>query len=351
MLLLEAFSLTSDTGVLAIKIDFRVFWAAGKLAVAGDPLAVHDLARLSAAHATFVDEYMPWLYPPGFLVLVTPLGTLSFAMAYLVWTLLSLVLLAWAFRTFVAGVGALWVLVSLAPATYSAIFTGQVSLFWMAGFLAAIAALRDGRWVLAGIFLGCLTLKPQLGLLIPLALLGMMAWRTILAAGVTTLFVHLLPTLYYGMEYWPLLRATLAGLREWVYSSPGDILLMIGPLFMFSFFGASETLAWMAHWTIAIGAAVAVLLLWRSDRIGFDTKVAGLVCAMLLSTPYLWYYDGALMVAVALFLLRGGVLSLRLPDLLLLVPLWIGSGLLALNVFVNLVDQRWLDAVWVTPFW
>jgi hypothetical protein len=43
------------------------------------------------------------------------------------------------------------------------------------------------------------------------------------------------------------------------------------------------------------------------------------------------------------------VLTLRPLHLVLLGPLWIGSGLVALNVFLKLVDQRWLAASWITP--
>ena len=349
MLMTVAFLVTAEPGVQAIKIDFRVFWAAGQLAISGDPLAVHDQARLAAAHATNVEEFMPWLYPPGFLVLVTPFGSLSFAMAYLVWTVLSLALVAWSLRPFVAGQPALWCLVTLAPASHAALFAGQTSLLWMAGLLAALAALRDGRMVLAGVFIGCLTLKPQLGIMIALALLAMGAWRTILSASVTALIVQALPTLYYGLDYWRLLRITLAELSAWVAASLDTILLMIGPAFLLGFAGAPDALAWGVHWVIGLMAVVTVAFLWRSRDIGFDVKAAGLLAAILLTAPYLWWYEAALMAPIALFLLRGGVVRPDLPGGLLLGLLWLGTGLQAANVFAKLVDQRWLGAAIVPP--
>jgi arabinofuranan 3-O-arabinosyltransferase len=205
-----AFLLTANPDTPALGNDFRVFWGAGKLAVAGEPLAVHDLARLGASHATGLDVVMPWLYPPAFLVMVTPLGLMSFAWAYLAWALVSLALTAWAARSFVAGIGPLWVLMAFAPAYFPSVMMGQTSLFWLAALLAALAALGQGRWVLAGVFIGLLTLKPQLGVMIPVALLAIGAWRTILSASVTTVLLLALPTLYYGLDYWPLLGKTLA---------------------------------------------------------------------------------------------------------------------------------------------
>lgn len=344
-----SFILTSKPDTLAMSIDFRVFWAAGKLALAGEPLAVHDLARLSAAHATHPDAYMPWLYPPGYLVLVTPLGAMSFSVAFTLWTILSLVLIAWAVRPFVAGITPLWVLMVAAPAYFPTLLLGQNSLFWMAGLLAALAALRAERWVLAGIFIGCLTLKPQLGVMIPVALLAIGAWRTILAAIATTVVLAVVPTLIYGLEYWPLLQAGLIDHSANMVFSIGGLLLMISPLYTLTFIGLDPGLALNVQWGIAIAAAIAVFFLWRSDRVGFDAKAAGLLCAILLSAPYLWYYEGALLAAVALFILRSGLLAVRPLHLLVLAVMWIGGGIQALNVFAEVIDQRWLGAAVIPP--
>lgn len=349
MIVVVAFVLTSRPDAIAMSVDFRIFWAAGKLALAGEPLAVHDLVRLGDAHGTQTQQYMPWLYPPGYLIMVTPFGSLSFAMAFLVWTVLGMGLIVWAFRPFVAGIAPVWALVALAPALYPTIMLGQNSLLWMAGLLAALAALSRERWVLAGVFIGLLTLKPQLGVMIPVALLAIGAWRTILTAAVTTAILIALPTLYYGLEYWPLLMVNVQEQGASIALSVPNIKLMISPIFALTFYGVDSSLGWILHWTIAAAALIAVFFLWRSNRVGFDTKAAGLLCAILLSAPYLWYYEGALLVAIALFLLRGGVLDLRPLHLLLLVPLWIGGGLQALNTFLQIIDQRWLGAAYISP--
>ncbi|AZL57556.1 DUF2029 domain-containing protein [Tabrizicola piscis] len=349
LILVVAYILTSNPDVLAMSVDFRVFWAAGKLAVSGEPLAAHDLARLSAVHGLHVDAYMPWLYPPGFLVFVTPFGAVSFMPAFLLWTILSMALIALAVRPFVAGITPLWLMVALAPAHYPTLMLGQNSLFWTAGLVAALAALRDSRWVLAGIFIGCLTLKPQLGVMIPFALLAMGAWRTIFAAIMTTIVLHGVPTLVYGVEYWSLLRAGLAEHSERVVGSLDQIILMISPVYTLTFFGMAPPLALNIQWAISIACAAAVFLLWRSERASFDVKAAALLMAIPLSAPYLWYYEGALLACAALFLLRSGIFKVRPFDLAVLAPLWLGGSLQALNTFADLVDQRWLGAAYLPP--
>ena len=89
-------------------IDFRVFWAAARLAAGGEPLAALDEGRLVATHRSGAEVWMPFLYPPGFLVLITPFGMMPFAVALILWTALSLVLLSLALRPFVAGIAPLW---------------------------------------------------------------------------------------------------------------------------------------------------------------------------------------------------------------------------------------------------
>jgi hypothetical protein len=349
MIMIMAFILTANPDTPALSNDFRVFWGAGRLAVAGEPLAVHDLARLGASHATGLDVDMPWLYPPAFLVIVTPLGLMPFAWAYLAWALVSLALTAWAARSFVAGIGPIWVLMTFAPAYFPSLMMGQTSLFWLAALLAALAALGQSRWVLAGVFIGLLTLKPQLGVMIPVALLAIGAWRTILAAGTTTALLLVLPTLLYGMDYWPLLRVTLAEQSADIFAADIALKLMLSPMYLLANIGVDLAVALNIQLGLMALTAIAVFALWRSDRVGFDVKAAGLLCAIILSGPYIWYYEGALMPAIALFLLRGGILSVRPLHMLLLVPLLLGGGLQALNVFMALVDPRWLGAVFVSP--
>lgn len=333
----------------ALPIDFKVFWAAGQLALSGNGLAAFDSEQLNALHATRTEARMPWLYPPGYLLLIAPLGAFSFAHALILSTALSLLAVAMALRPFLAGVTPLWIALAFAPAYLPALMIGQNSLLWMAGLLAALAALRAERWMLAGVCIGCLTLKPQLGLMIPFALLAAGAWRTILAATVTTVLVAGLPTLVYGGGYWTLMAQAIADQGAVMLQSIADVPLMVGPLSLLVTLGIDPDLALRLQWAITAACALAVFLLWRSDRIGFDAKAAGLLAAILLSSVYLWYYEVALMAGIALFLLRAGILKAAALPLAIVGALWLGGGPLAMNVFLKLVDQSVLGAVILTP--
>jgi hypothetical protein len=344
-----AFILTADGTPRTLDSDFRVFWAAARILLSGDPLAAFDDARLDLEYGEVTEAWMPWLYPPGYLFLIAPFGLLSYAVAFLAMTLISVAAMALAARPFSGGVRPVWAALALAPAYLPPLVIGQNSLIWLAVLLAALHALRTGRPVLAGVIIGCLTLKPQLGLLIPIALLAAWQWRTILAAAATTILLAALPTLVTGVAYWQLLVEKLGLHADRMVTLIGELDLTVGPFFLASMLGLPTPAALALQWAITGIAALSVFVFWRSPRIGFDAKAALLLTAILLSAPYLWYYEAAMMPAIGLFLLRAGILTTRPLHLVLLLLLWIGAGLQSANVFLHLVPDRYLGGVIVTP--
>lgn len=336
-MLMTAFVLTSDSGTRALSMDYRVFWAAARLALTGDFLAPFDMAKLAAVHAVNPEEWMPWLYPPGYLLLLAPFGLPSFAVSFAIMTVLATALMAWAVRPFTAGSATAWFAFALAPAFLPSLLLGQNSTIWFAILLAALAALRSQRWVLAGVLIGCLTLKPQLGVMIPVALLAAGLWRTILAASVTAILLAAVPTLVTGLAYWPLFFERLAEQGDRLLFSIRDLSLMAGPFYLMARAGIAPDVAVVLQGVLAAGSALAVFVLWRSDRVGFDAKLAVLMTAIFLSAPYLWYYEATVMALAGLFLWRAGILRPRLPDLVLLAILWLGAGLQAMNIYIDLI--------------
>ena len=348
-ILMTAFTVTSEDGVRALATDYRVFWAAGRLAMEGEFLAPFDMQRLGAVHDVAPQEWMPWLYPPGYLLLIAPLGAPSYAVSFLAFVLLSVAAIVWAVRPFVAGSRAALVALSLSPAYLPALLLGQNSLIWFAVLLAALAALRAERWVAAGVLIGCLTLKPQLGVMIPIALLAAGLWRTILAATAMTLVLAVLPTLVTGVGYWRLFLDRLVEQGDRLIFSIGTLDLMVGPFYLMVRLGLPTDAALVLQAGIALLSAVAIFLVWRAPGLSFDAKAATLLTGIFLSASYLWYYEAALMALVGLFLLRAGILQKRPADMILLTVLWFGAGLQAMNIFVDLGDERFPWAILNTP--
>lgn len=324
-----------EPGQTAIQFDFRVFWGAAKLALAGDPLGAFDEVKLQVAGNSTPDLWLPWLYAPGFLILLLPFGALPFYLALAIFSALSITLMAIALRPFVGGVKLAWVFMVFAPACASNLSLGQNSVIWFAGFLIAMHALRSGRDVQAGLILGILTLKPQLGLLIPLALVGVAAWRTIGVAAVTTLLVAGLPTLIYGTEYWVAMYANQIKQVGYIVSAPNGIQVMVSPYSVFVRAGIPSGIAQNLQWGVTLITAALVWWTWSKKNIGFDHKLAIIFCAMPFSSPYYWYYDIASLALAALFMFRANVVSLRPAGSVLLFFMWMGTPLLFLLLIAH----------------
>ncbi|NJS38717.1 MAG: DUF2029 domain-containing protein [Rhodobacteraceae bacterium] len=252
-------------------------------------------------------------------------------------------------RPFVAGVKPVWAAMALAPAYLPALVIGQNSMIWLAVLMAALAAMRSGKAVLAGVLIGCLTLKPQLGVLIPFALLASGQWRTIFAALGTTFVLAMVPTLIVGLEYWPLLSSNTTEHASRMIELVSELYLTVGPFAFLAQLGLPAATGLSVQWGVMAVAALSVFLFWRSDRISFDAKVGLLMTAILLSAPYLWYYEAAMMAAIGLFLVRAGILTTRWPHLVLVTLLWIGAGLQSMDLVFPLFEDRYLGAFIVTP--
>src|SRR5439155_20911409 len=166
--------------------DSFALWSFGRFV--GDHLAataIYDpIALRSAQLALGMDPgaSYPFPYPPSFLLVVWPLGQLPGWLACVALVAVSLPLYLW------ATVGANWrspaLLAALAaPTTAIAIVSGQ-SGFLAGALLAGGLRLAAGHPAAGGVLFGLLSYKPQLGLLIPVALVAAGLWRTLtIAAG------------------------------------------------------------------------------------------------------------------------------------------------------------------------
>ncbi|KIC43019.1 hypothetical protein RA27_06775 [Ruegeria sp. ANG-R] len=316
-----------DQGKMALAIDFKVFWAAGHLAHLGDPLAAFDVNRLAEVHETSKGEdWMPWSYPPSFLLALKPLGALPFSEAWAIFSAISIVAMFLAVRPFSCGIVPVWFAFALPPAILPNLYMGQTTGLWIAGLLAALAALKNDRFILAGFFIGLLTLKPQLGLLIPLALIASGSWRTIISAVVTTIAISLLATLVVGVGYWTEMQQMMGVHFETIRYSIYSNKQMLSPYSLLAGIGVRESVALALQWVITALAGAAVVVAWRNPKIGFDLRAAVLILGISLSTPYLWFYESGLLAIAALFLLRAGILTKTRWHLLLAAAMWIGIG-------------------------
>jgi hypothetical protein len=276
--------------------DFLAFWTAGRLELAGAGGAAPYNQDLHAAweHGAFPTlgaRYAPFPYPPTFLLICTPLALLPYFPAAFAWIAAGLLGYWRAVRAWLGGSGPALAVFAY-PGVVVAATAGQTAFLTTALFGAGGLWLQRRPW-LAGVCLGCLTLKPHVGLLIPVALIASRNWRAFLVAGATTLILAGGAGLAFGAEAWMAFIRQLSMMRSVIEGHGLD------PSALVTAFGAARVLgaplwaAYAAQGAIAAAAGITVALVAaRAPR--SQGMAATLVAASLLSSPYLMFYDLAL---------------------------------------------------------
>lgn len=316
-------SLTVIATAIAVNLsspypmDFISYWAAAKLALGRSAASAYDIAAHHDVQAGAVAEptLMPFPYPPPFLLLLLPFGSLPFPWSAAIWILSTLALYVAVVRRLMPGIGA----VAIAfPSTIFSGVIGQNGFLTAAFFIGAMLALPR-RPVVAGLLVACLAIKPQLGVLIPLALIAAREWRAFAAAAIGVSLLSLAGLSAFGMAAWkgfiallPMYGSIAAdGLVGWHKMASVHAALMLA--------GAPDWLATGVHAAFAVVGACLVWRVWRStdDRL---TRGAALAIGSILVSPYLYVYDQLILIVAIAFMLRAGA-SQALIAALMLLPL------------------------------
>ncbi len=298
------------TGGAALHIDFVAFWAAAKLALAGEAVSAFDPQTLVAAQSLAPDgawDTYAWYYPPGFHLLIAPLGLLGFSAAFAIFSAVATGLYIWALGGWARPVPGGLSLAVAAPPVAFVLATGNASLLWAAALLSALSLLARGQPRSAGAMIALLTLKPQLGLLIPVALIAGRHWRALLWATAATAAIVAVTIAVFGVDYWAEFFRAMARATSLFEVHGANAVTMITWYAFARQFGAGHETALALQMLSLAAAAGAVGLLWSRRRVGLDLKIAALLLATLISTPYAFQYELVLAVAGALFLARAGV--------------------------------------------
>lgn len=315
--------LSSFTGTLP-EWDFANLWAGGKLAGQGMAATALDPEAYRAwMRATFTPDLpdREWSYPPTMLLLSVPLAQLPLTVAFVVWTLGTLAALWLVLRG--AGLRLPVILATvLSPSACIDVIFGQTGALTAALFLGGLL-LIDRRPILAGILIGLLTLKPHLGLLLPVCLIAAGRWRALAAAAATTLALIVATGLGFGWSVFPLYLEKTAPLMRAVLEAPFPRPYQANGVTLFltaRTLGAGIPLAYALQAVVALIAAFVAWKAWRRSAGDPALRVGLVACLALLATPYGYSYDMvAYSFATVLLLERSGW---QLKPLPLLCWLW-----------------------------
>lgn len=303
-------------------LDFIVFWVTSKLALAGEANAAFDIERL--ALETGADWKFRWMYPPGFLVLILPLGLTDPVTAWLLFVLVSAIAFALALRKPAAPLPGGWRLIWASPVILVACLPiGQNSVLWGAALVMALWSLQMRRSGAAGFWLAAMTLKPHLGLLILVALLAARQWAAMAWGVFWFVALTLASTAVFGLDYWRELFMALGSASDGMEDNVFPFRLMTSLFAAARVLEVESGLAVAVHLAGAICICAATAWVWSRPGVSWDLKCATLCAGIPLATPYSFYYDMVVLVVGAMFLWRDGF-GESLMARLWLVVLWIG---------------------------
>jgi alpha-1,2-mannosyltransferase len=278
----------------AIGRDYLNTWMGAHAALGAGPAAWFDSSVYNVAlrqilpYSNFPLHY--WSYPPHVLLFIWPFALIPYFPGYVLWCLIGEA--AFLFAASRHGVRAkdLWFL-ALAPAAAVNIVIGQNGFFTAALLIGGLGLLDRRPWI-AGMLFGLLTLKPQLGILLPLMLLITGRWRVIAAAMLTTVMLVAATALLYGPDIWLAYVNKVMPQQAWLMNTTGGILYCMIPSVLSGarFIGLPLNAAWALQW-LASGFAVAAVVWTYWRRRDPVLSVAVLITATFVASPYTLTYD------------------------------------------------------------
>jgi hypothetical protein len=285
-------------GHTAIGRDFLNTWMGGRSALAEGPTAWFDFRVYNQYLLEFIGvadmhRYV-WSYPPHVLLFIWPFGLLPYLLAFVLWTLLGFAAFLFALRA--GGIAREHLLlVAVAPAVAINVFIGQNGFFTAALLICGLANL-DRRPVLSGALFGILTIKPQLGLLLPLVLVLTGRWRAIVSAAVTTAMLVGATAFLYGPEVWTEFLAKVVPQQRYLQEHGEGLLFLQIPSAIYAarMIGLPLGTAWAAQVAVS-GAAIAAVAWTYWRRRDPVLSVSLLIAAIFLASPYTLNYDMVLL--------------------------------------------------------
>jgi hypothetical protein len=315
-----------DKATLVLGRDFLNLWMYGRAVLDVDPARFYDIATYNGELARLLGPGYPgqnWPNPPTALVVMAPFGLLGYFPALIAWFAVGFLAFYMAGRREISDARIL-VVVLVSPAALFCVMSGQSS-FLTTGALLAIFASLDKRPVIAGVLIGLLTVKPQLGVLFPFALIASGRWRVFLSAAVTTLVLIAISVALGGQEGWHDYIVKALPLQREVLGDAAGTAMPFQPTIFMNVRGlVGNRIGEAIQLAFAIAAVTAVAAAFRYRGRGDPRLLQALFFACTVCTsPYMGAYDLLPLTFAAVVLLAEGKLDAtgrRLAQLVFWTP-------------------------------
>lgn len=304
----------ADNGEMPLYTDYTPTYAASLLAreIPAEFLYVQKAmseAGQLAAHAMYggISDrqahgvgFAPFMYPPTFIPLIAPLAYFPYWLSWFLWLGVTAVPYLAAMRRLLPSPWGWPVALAAPPAFYNVVY-GQTG-FISGGLIALGLILLRRNPVWAGIFIGLASVKPHLGILLPLAFIAGGQWRAFAAAALTVIITMVVSVLAYGDDPWFAFIGTFLFHMDGFAHGAYNYKPMTTVLATLSMAGAPSGVAWASQYaTSAMMAALVAWVWWRGrnrpDLLGLQGAV--LCLATPLALPMAYLYDLVLLVPAA----------------------------------------------------
>jgi hypothetical protein len=249
--------------------------------------------------------YLP-VYGPQVALFFSPLARLSFPWALVVWTMCSALIYGvcgwavWRHCPSLRGHGRLVAVVAIAnPAFVNLIAHGQNSAIALGLFTLAFLALQHGRPFVAGLAIGTLAFKPQLGLVAAVVFLFNREWRVVIGALLAAAAQGAAVWMAYGagpivayMDWLP----RLAAMTDQIWVKPYQMHSLSA---FWALLLPWRNVALAAYAATAVATIAVTYRVWRTAA-DLRLRFAFVVIASALVSPHLYVYDLIILVPVHL---------------------------------------------------
>lgn len=264
-------------------------WYAGELGRIYDPGWIHSAVAAVSPGALKANPFPAFEYPPTFVLLLLPFGALDFAASYALSQLALFSALAVAISQSVRRSSRRLFYVAavvVCPAASAAVGSGQDSALILAFLVAGFGMLERYPFA-AGLVIGLASFKPQLMLMVPVALIVSGNGRALLGAAISAIAFASLSVLAFGTALWVQwfdLMLHTAGAQDWGRMWDQSIFTIAMSL------GAAPWLANAAQMAVVLAGAATVALSFRSTM-QREMKLAVLLATSALCAPHVSPYD------------------------------------------------------------
>jgi hypothetical protein len=353
-----------DRNGLVKGTDFLHFYTLGHLALQGRGDLLYNMRAQAELARGFVANapngvYVP-LYGPQVSLFFAPFAHLPYGGALAAWLAVNVLIYAFCCCVLWKNCPSLhayrWTVLILAiafPGFFHLLAWGQTSGLALLCFTLAFLALRRDHTLLAGLAIGSLIFKPQLGLAATVVFVFACEWKVVAGAVIAASIQLAAAWTHYGAGVMRAYLHALIHVREVLPWLEPRVYQTHSLRAFWSLFLPWPRLAFALYVACALGILVLAVRLWRSGS-PLSVRYSALLFATVLVSPHLTVYD--LVILAPAFLLLGDwalahheqPFALRIQQLLYLCyPLFL-AGPLARITHLQLSVVAMTALFWIT---